>query len=302
MKNQIKEFQNKEQLISYLEKFRKKSLFLFVLFIVLASLFGASGLALLLVGLIAFTDATQIALVITGFLCFLAITPSFIIGSLHQVDQYQELVFGYFFKYLKKNPEYEDISFNVKADRYVLDKKLIAPLNLKFDYDKLFLIKGKVKGITFFSVNYQYTTHEKGHPVDRNGRYFQFDASLINQQLIIRNKVGRNFFKNVKLSEDIQSESISFNNQFSVSASDKTEGYAFLDAVRVDGLRTVAFDFQAKPSVFVSPYGVAVCFDDYQTLKIKFTTHIDDAFVNSFEREMNLPLRLAKALEVDKSK
>ena len=72
---QEKSFESKEKAIRYLEKLRRRSLFLLVLYIILSSIFGAAGFGLVVASAIAF-EGTALALGLTGgFVGFLVLLP-----------------------------------------------------------------------------------------------------------------------------------------------------------------------------------------------------------------------------------
>jgi hypothetical protein len=145
------------ELASTLENYRKKALFLFVLYVVLASIVGLAGFALIPVSLIleGVTELIKGLSVALGFVLFLGGTPLFVFLALHAKNHYLK-EFEDTFSPRFAEGHYEEFHFSFKKDLSDLEKKVSLPLREKPDEDHASYYEGKVSGLPFFSFSYSH--------------------------------------------------------------------------------------------------------------------------------------------------
>ena len=288
-------------LVSHFEKKRKHKLFMFVFFIVSASLFGVAGFTLILVAAIAFSGTAQVIMIVSGFLSFLAITPSFIVFAMQQSSSYKAELQKTSFDLLKAKLPYTNLSFSMKSDSYLIQKSISAPISQKFDFDETEFFKGNINGVPFFSLIYSYVVREGNHPRNCYGRYLQCDCSITDSEVLVKNLKGKDFFQEVRLPYQGTTESLSFNDQFKVFGEGQNKLNAFLDSVRIDGMRFLNEEHSFNSSFYVNPFCACVFMDDFNVFAPRLSRKVTEEYLLGFKNELKLPLEVSKILEINQA-
>lgn len=210
-----------------LEKERKKTFFLFVLTIVLASIIGAGGFASLIVALILDGTIRYILLPI-GFVCFFLGGGGGSVLALHLSNNYSKSFFNCLVP-LFGAKGYSSLSFSYK------DKGQIAQLRHyqkapKFDEDEASIYIGSFSsGVSFFSYRYMKTKMGKGHPENVYSRYIEFTLPVATrEEFVLTPKYKTSIFASSLANKEVRSESILVERKYEALASNEEWGYKFL--------------------------------------------------------------------------
>jgi hypothetical protein len=283
-------------LLAFYEKKRKKTLAVFVLLIILASLTGAGGFACVLLGAIG--EAHQGLFVGVGFALFLLVTPALILGALKQKKSFYKSLHEDLAKRLSEG-HYEGFSFSYDYDPEMLMKKDIGGIKKSIDPDDASYLEGKKDGIAFFSFAYAYTGNEKGHPEARHGRYYEFTLpSLAKCEARLQNKRSGDLLGKSKLPYAFESESIAFNEAFSYSCADEVKGMEILSPSFLESALLFQEDYPSELNIHWWDSKVVVALHHTPLpVGVSLSTAIDEAYLKGFQKELLLPEKLIALLK-----
>lgn len=297
--------------IDTLNKNRKIRLFLLVLFIVLASVFGAGGFGLGIFVTIAqdnINTATKIVLIVFAPLSFFCLLPTFIFLSIRQVIKYRECFFQTLSPILKGD-YYEEFNYRFKvdlskmrADLSKCAKKIPDPISASY-------YEGKIDGFNFRSFGFErnisliqaYKKQEKKnyHP---KGRYIEFDLNKTNEhELLIERKNKFSLFNKVNLPNEAISESIKFNELYKVTSD--AEPYVALQILStplISGIIELHEMYKGYVSAYFKKDKACFYFDYYVTdFYYSLAKKVDYNYVMQFKQEVLLPYNLFKLLYIE---
>jgi len=215
-----------KQTCESLERKRKKTLFLFVLYIVLASSVGAGGFAMLITSLILEGIIRYILLPI-GIVCFFLGGGGGSVLVLHTANSYSKEFFNRLVPLFGKSG-YSSLSYSFK-DKGDIASFVSYPKAPKFDDDEACIYQGFFKdGVSFLSYRYMKTKMGKGHPENVYGRYLEFLLpSTSQEEFLLTPKDKKNLFGSLGASHQIRGESILVERKYEALASNETWGYKF---------------------------------------------------------------------------
>lgn len=287
-------------LVSQLENLRKKALVSFILFMVLASLVGLGGFALIIVGAIGEFSAKYIQgiLVGAGFVLFLFITPIFVFAAVHAKRHYQKAFENHFCP-LFATGHYDEFHFSFAKDLSEIMKRVSLPLSQKPDDEHLSFFEGKVNGLSFFSFAYTRMKQGKGHPDSAGGRYIEITLDKKkNFDVLISAKKSKKMLKIGPLPVRFESESIAFNERFEISASSHPDALTLITPAFIDSVNLLSDDYGGKLSLYLKDNKVILYFDDYPSSELKLAKPITASTLEAFQKEVLLPAAVIKALHL----
>jgi hypothetical protein len=208
-----------------LEKERKKALFFFVLTIVLASLVGAGGFALIITSLI-LEGTLRYILLPLGIVCFFLGGGGGSVLALHISNKYAKHFFNRLVPLFGKKG-YSSLMFSYK-DKGTIESLRSFSKAPKFDEDEACLYTGSFcDGVSFFSYRYMKTKMGKGHPENVYGRYLEFRLPTSSKEEFILTPLNKSSIFTSSAKKEIRSESILVERKYQALASEETWGYHF---------------------------------------------------------------------------
>lgn len=215
-----------QAIISTINQRRKKSLFRFVGVIVLASLLGAGGFAMVVAGGIS-EGTLQIVFLAIGFPLFflggvLALAAAKISSSYKRY--YCEEVIGDF------REGYASLTYSYKANADDLKRKLAkSSCKITFDDEDAGFYEGTLgNGDAFYSFLSRRTIKKDGHPTNIYGRYVEYHLSDEHALFILSPREGKAFFRSPSSSVKGETESLAFNEKYVAGASSVDGIFEFL--------------------------------------------------------------------------
>ena len=288
------------ELVSTLENHRKKALLLFVFDVVLASIVGFAGFALIPVSLIleGVTELLKGLLVALGFVLFLGGTPLFVFLALHAKNHYLK-EFEDTFSPRFAEGHYEEFHFSFKKDLSDLEKKVSLPLREKPDEDHASYYEGKVSGLPFFSFSYSHIKAGKGHPDEAFGRYIELSLpAKDNPEILLEAKKGKKMIKASPLKDRFETESIAFNEDHEMSASSHEEALKVITPAFLDGINVLNQEYGGHLSLYMKGDKLVLYFEDYPSFVLGLNTVTTTSALEAFRKEVLLPYRVIDALHI----
>ena len=306
MKKEKKEYQftDVEDAIKYINKYRKMHLFLCILFIVLASIFGAGGFAMIVTGMIAFDNYLKFVFLGLGLFSFLVLCTFFILASIKMPSKFRETFYRLFSLPSSKN-KYQEFNFVDKKRSSYLFSHMALPLSKTPDEDKYSFYEGKIGDISFYSFLYMRTQKvnnmfSHAPSIDVAGRYLEFKLNKdYKSYIIIQNKHSLGYFKKIKLKEAITTESVAFNDNYVIKTNDIYQAQLIVTPTLINGINFLNDLYQGYCSACFKGDKVIVYFDKYQTgLKLTLSKRVDYETLEDFSYEIQIPYQVYKALNL----
>lgn len=290
-------------LLPELEQERRKDFARFVLGIVLASLMGGSGFALIIVGALLEGElqAYQWLFVLVGFVLFLLITPLFVFMALKAKNTFQKRFYSRLVP-LYAQGVYGSFVYDHKKDLSVLLKEVSSTLVKKPEEDNASFYEGSIGQTAFLSFAYTYLKAGKGHPEDVGGRYVEFTLGKdVPSEFFLKHKKDQHLFFKNKLSYPLHAESILFEEAYLCSAKDEVAGTSILSPTLEAGLINLDDLYGVKVSAHLVGRHCYVYFNDYQRrFALSFGKPLTASSLKEFEDEVMIPKRLYLALDLDR--
>lgn len=306
--------ENLESLKLFLNKKRKLSAFLIVLFIVLSSLFGAAGFPLLTVGVILVSDFTPqyvpLIMIIFGAISFFALLPTFLLLIFKIQKDYRNL-FSSKLSTLFLKDKYEGATYSYKGNETKVQKLFKdTPFKTK-NKEPLGLIEGKIGAASFVSFSFPRTVPidfklflgpawnaTMKRPKALYGLYVKFDFDFsFPHPLLIQKKGKISSFKQIKLKTELTSESLYFNNEYRAYSDDILEGTKRLTPPILSAINHLNELYHGFLNIYVNKNHAYVCFDYYFTgfyfSTFKKVTH---EYIDLFKNELLLPWHIFSLL------
>lgn len=275
----------------------------FIVGVIFASIFGAAGFGLILTAAIAFEGALQGALLGVGFALFLLVLPFFLLFSLRTKPKYEKALYSLLAPLLLESSRYESLSFLSKKEAFASIGRFSRALGRSLDSEGHSAFTGTIKGISFFTA---LAESEMGVSKTTK-RNTGISVRLIEYRMpkpfatdvLVRAKVVLPVFKKVNLQEKIATESIAFDNRYEAFAKDSFQGRLFLTPVRIDGIVSLNREMEGFVNVYFHEDSVLVFFERYESpFHLGLTRKVDEAFLQDFRRELLIPYRVFKALDL----
>lgn len=282
-----------DSLCQLLEKKRHKAVFLFVLDVVLSSIVGVSGFALIIAGAIMEAPYQAIFLPI-GFALFLILMPLFVFLAIRASSSYKKSFFETLVPFFSKG-SYKSLSYSFKKDGGQIKKMSSSSRLPRFDEDEASFYEGSFDdGTSFFSFFYAKTVMGKGHPDPCYCRYVELTLTKELPYEISIAPRNAAVVQPHKLPEEIRSESILFERRYEATSSSKNEGYVFLSPSLIDFISHYEeglFYLEAKDShIFIRLEGFGSYFP------CRLSKRVTPETVSPLERECSLFKRIYDAL------
>ena len=306
MKKEKKEYQftNTDDAISYINRYRKIHLFLCIVYIILASISGAGGFAIIIVGMIAFDNYLRFVFLGVGSFSFLILCTFFILASIKIPAKFRETFYRLFSLASSKN-KYQGFHFVDKKRRDYLFSHMAIPLSKSPDEDKYSFYEGKLEDTNFYSFLYmriQKTQNVFTHAptVDVAGRYLEFQVNTsYKTDIIIQNKHSLGYFKKIKLKDTFTTESVAFNDNYVIKTNDIYQAQLIITPTIINGINFLNDLYQGYCSACFKGNKVIVYFDKYQTgLKLTLSKRVDYQTLEDFSYEIQIPYQVYKALNL----
>jgi hypothetical protein len=295
----IPDFRTVGEAVAFLEKERKKTLFLFVLFIVLAALFGTAAFPLLLIGAIHDFDPSYLKGIFVGlgFLSFFVLMTPFIFLAIHQKNGYRKLFSDILAPHFAKE-KYEEFRLDFRKDLSDIGKTITAKPVKKPDSDEAFYCEGKAQGRPFRTYSFSYLIPGKGHPDTSYGRYVEFTLPQASPaEVRILPKHSALLFPKETLPFSLPSESIRFDHDYEAQASSKVEGMIVLSPVLINGICFLADGYQGKLSLWFKGNQAMIYLDHRGThFELSLGKKVTPDYLKGFEEEILLPYRVGEEL------
>lgn len=230
------------KLYNDLNKQRKKSLFFFVLTIVLASIIGAAGFAFIITGCL-MDGLSQILFLSFGFPLFFGGSSLSIVAykiSLSYKKLFYESLTGFLGKSFKR------LSFSFKKDVEDVKRLSSCPAETpKIDDDETIFYEGELNdGTKFFSYFVQKTVVGPAHPYNVRCRYLEFAlADPGKHSLLVLPQKEKPIFHDQNATTKLRSESISFSDRYDAYATNELEGAMALPPSLIDFLGSSPYSF-----------------------------------------------------------
>jgi hypothetical protein len=277
------------------EALRKKSLFLFVFYIVLASICGAGGFALIIVAaILEFYPALFIAL---GAVLFLLVTPGIVFLAIHAETHYKEVFFTTYAA-MAAEGRYDECHCPYHKEVSALAKECTSALIKRTDPENASYFDGKIGPISFYSFAYSYTKAGPGHPIAVYSRYIAYTfPQAFACSLNVVDKQTKPQFRLPVLPIRLHSESLYLDDHHEIYTDDELAGTSLLSPVLASGLESLNQQYHTH---FVLRFSgnqlIAFCDDSSNHFEIKLTRSLSKEYLLEFSNEVLLPARLLAAL------
>ena len=271
-----------------IEEIRRKEFRLFVLFIVLSSLSGASGFGLIVFGGI--TDYLQWLFVSLGFVIFFIPTTIFVFLAMRAHKTFFKCYYESFAPYLVKDI-YGEYHFIYDFDPEDIYKEAPFKFVKKADPDESTYTSGMDNGMKFRSFSYHYMGMRNGHPDDFGGKYIELTIPKEYEgEALIEHRRSLDFFKNPPyMKERINAESSKFEHDYAVLTNESLKGIIILSPILIDGLNRLNDSYKAKISLYIKGNKIYAFVDDYHYFKLAFNKPINDQDTLLLKNEEELP-------------
>lgn len=284
-----------ERILKELNRKRHFLLFTFVLYVLLASLFGTAGFGLIVTSAIAFEGLALGLGLGAGFLSFLALTPIFILLSLKSLPKYQKLYYEKLVPLLFPEDANYQVSLSKKKEYEPIVSRVDRMLRRSFDIDRCSYFRGKVDGIPFYTFCYDnyVSTRRARKEVLFTGRYVFFQRPG-NRELLIKEKGKVSLFRKFSLPHKIPSESIVFDEGYEVDSPDEKDR---LSPEVIDLILSLNREMEGKINIKSDRDGLSIFYDHYLSpFRFSLTRKATLKQVEDFRQELLLPKRLARLL------
>lgn len=289
------DFAKLEQILSELNRKRRIRLFLFVLFVILSSLFGAGGFALIVTSAIAFEGLALGLGLAGGFLSFLVLTLVFLLLCFRQMPRYEKDYCQSLVPLLFPDDDRFQIRMMSRKEYEPIVLKVEKMLRRSFDIDRSSYFRGMVDGIDFCTFSYDnYQTERRARKEIRfTGRYVFFRKTG-NKEILVKEKGKASLFRKVTLPHKIRSESIVFDEGYEVFAYDEKER---LPVEVLDCILSLNREMEGRLCIKSDESGVSFFYDRYRSsFRFGLTRKATLEQVQAFRQELLLPLRLSALL------
>jgi hypothetical protein len=291
-----------EETLTKLEDLRRRRFANFIADLVLAFLFSAAGLAMMIVSAndASLDEVARYSLIGVGFVLFLFSSSFCTLLAFKEKNRFD----GEFFETLVPflTPEdYRDFAYLKNPDLKALAASLKSVLSNKPYPDATSYYQGRLQGSTFFSFAYSYIKADPHHPSETGGRYLEFTTPhSFPFEMIIKDKRSPSYFKDAHLLIRLKSDSAAFDEAHDVTASKEIEGMNLLSNKMVASLSALNREYGVHVSAHYQGNKVYVYFDDYVDHYVSSLSRpITRATYESLEREVLLPIEVYKALGLD---
>jgi hypothetical protein len=289
------QFNSLEELCLYLEKKRKRDLFLFVLYVVVASLIGAGGLALVIVGAIG--EVYQALFVSLGFVFFLVVCPVFVFLSFSVKKDFKKAYFLLLSKRLSEG-KYDSLSIMYSLPDGFEANKRFEGLKKKPDQEEASYLEGSIKDVIFFSYEYEYSKIKNAIPYDFHGRFVEFVVpKSYEEKLLLLSKNEEALFKNDPSFSEAHLESTLFENNHRIYASSVYFAHEFMSPKRIQRVNELETERAAHLSFYCSNNRILVYVNGLNEPKKWGLSHkVDMAGIEEFQEGILLPYQCYFAL------
>ncbi len=312
-----------EEALNYLDAFRRKRLILAVLFIVLASFFGAGGFALLVTGMImAEPPFIRPLFIPLGGVFFLVILPTFVLLSIKMGRDYRARFLTAFVPSFGREA-YEDFSYSFKSGGRDFSKFLSEARRLTLkspDADEASFYEGSYRGVKFASFAYDclgFRLSEGGAlskiasprrksassygQNDLGGRYFSFEFDKASTAAIYLR--DRRSFSSIRREKGkwvrFESESTRFNETFEVyfQGEDELAAQSKLSPRLIAGLLSLNEEFAGYLHVLLVGKKALCLYDHYDSgVRLSLLRKATPTTLACLKEGTILPRRLIVAL------
>lgn len=315
-----------EETIAQINRYRRKCLFLFVLYIVLASVFGAGGFGGLITVLILELPGWLMGLGLgLSMFSFLIVTGIFVLLAIREPRLYLKRVYDTYVPDMGRGM-YQDFSyvFAIKPD----DPCYMASNRVRkrpVEFEKASLLKGSFKsGVAFSSFRYSSQGFSKGERsamavqeesrrrgslskanpfeyVTRHGRYIQFELTKESKaELLIYEKRSLRLFKKPRGYTDLSSESEVFNRMYDCFyKGEMEEAFKILDPELLAGVIAIDEQYDGRLSLSIRGKLISAYLDFYdQGLRISLTRKLTSETLRYLRYEVAIPGMVGKFLSL----
>lgn len=286
-----------EECVPHLEARRRHYLRHSVAGIVLASLFGASFFALIVVGAI----LDKMAIAIPSVFGFLFITPIFVFMSVNAANRYKAL-FAKEVAPLFSTGLYERFLADTRRDVGELKKQMAAEMTKKPDDEAASYYEGAYRGVSFFTFGYGYVAPGKGHPRQAIGRYYEFtlphSASV---PVLVKNKQSLRIFAKKNLPLVVKTESTLFEENHQTTSTDEEKARLVLTPAVLMAVLDVENEYKGHASIFFNENKALLYLDDYEArFRLSVMKEVTVNLLNSYGEEVTLASKLVKAFGLNR--
>lgn len=315
-----------EETIAQINRYRRRRLFLFVLYIVLASIFGAGGFGGLITVTILELPGWLMGLGLgLSMFSFLIVTGIFVLLAIREPRLYLKRVYDTYVPDMGRGM-YQDFSyaFSIKPD----DPCYMASNRVRkrpVEFEKASLFKGSFKsGVAFSSFCYISRGFSKGERsamavqeessrrgslskanpfeyVTRHGRYIQFELTKESKaELLIYEKRSLRLFKKPRGYTDLSSESEAFNRMYDCFyKGEMEEAFKILDPELLAGVIAIDEQYDGRLSLSIKGRLISAYLDFYdQGLRISLTRKLTSETLRHLRYEVAIPGMVGKFLSL----
>jgi hypothetical protein len=286
---------NNPDLFGGMETKRRKSLFFFVLYIVLGSITGLGSFAFIILGTI--LELYPALFIACGFILFLGVTPAIAFLAIHAETAYKKDFFTTFAP-MAAEGRYDDFVYPYKKEVSSLAKECTEALQKRTDPENASYFEGKLGSVSFYSFAYSYTKPGKGHPVAVYSRYIEYTfPKAFPCALSLVDKQTKPLLKLPSLPITLHSESLYLDDHHEIHCDDELAGTSLLSPLLADGLENLNRQYHTHFVIRFSGNKVlAFCDDSSNHFEIKLTRPLSKEYLLEFSNEVLLPSRLLTAL------
>ncbi len=302
-KDRTRKFADRYEAMRFLERKRKKYLFLLVLGIVFASIFGASGFGLVVASAIAFEGVFLGLGLGGGAFLFLVAMPILLVLIFKLKPRFERMLYDILAPFLFETIRYRDVSRMTNKEKDAFLSDLSRKIRHSIDSENESAFQGKIEDVSFrtiLSSNLEGTANFTGKKTNYSGRVVQFHVGNgAFGDVLVRGKTALALFKRVPLKKRIPTESIAFDDKYDVLVEEEREGRRFLSSVRIAGIVQLNKEMGGLVNVYFQKEDVLVFFQHYETaFHLGLGKKVDEAYVDAFRQELLLPYRIFQALDL----
>lgn len=316
------DFKSKEECVKYLNKSRIICLVKYLVLTILGYIMFPCSMAGIVISSIVETNPSFLKWIffIISILCMLMLTPILLVKGFNQIPTYKRICYECLTKHYASDV-YEDFSFEYKHNLTNFNKQIKKYLRKLPQMDSSSYYKGKIDSVPFESFSYVsnmqrskdnslFALEEANNRLNQrkptgnmevSSRYvILYTNKKVNCSIYINSKSTISLFKNIKTTKKLETESFTFNCNYTVSYTGELEDvYMILTPVLINGINYLTKVYGSSVDIYIQDNIIQFFINKYNPgFIIGLSKKIKLESLEAFEREIKLPYTYVKELNL----
>ena len=294
---------NLDEAIRFVEGKRRRHLFLFVLYIILSSLFGTSGFGLVVASAIAFSGMMKGLGIGLGMASFLLLMPVFLLLCLKQRPRYERILYESLSPFIRERNSCDGMRLLTKKEAKPLLYHIGRVFRRNLDFDGKTLFEGSIRGISFATLLIsndlgKSRKNARTSPISSRIIYFKIDGIKFEDTIIKEKNTLSYFRKNVRKTSFF-TESIDFNRRYDIYAENEKRLPSLLNPVFLDGVISLDREMESSLNAYFHDEEVFAVLRRYESpFYAGLSRKVNLGFVETLKKELSIPYRVFSALNL----